>query len=304
MAQQNNSDTRAKRSDENSTASEQAARVFGVLFILIGLVLVAVLIGGFIISRLPYRVDPNLPIPTLDSVEPFTGEDTITVRGAVLPGETVALYIDDERYSDTVETNEDGEFEFIDLELEEEGDIAFETAVVRGGLFKRRSELSNEVITTVDWTAPSPEIALEYNENADASTTNISGTTEPNATIIVQGPADQYEATADEEGNFTVSDIALIEGSNEFTVRVRDQAGNEVLAQEKAIIAFAGAGAINGDGATDSRSPESLPESAGELERAMEILAGNKLMAFIALTAIAAFAGSSSVVYRLSKKQG
>jgi hypothetical protein len=283
-----------------TSASEAAARVFGVIFILVGLVLIVLLVGGFITSKLPYRVDPTLPIPTLDAADKYTNEEATSVTGTALPGEKVVLYIDDERTNTTVETDEDGVFAFDDIALQEEGEVSFSSAVIRGGLFKRRSELSNTVATTVDWTAPSSAISFEYDETSNSDKVTIKGTADPD-TIVVLGTGDKkFEATVDDEGIFTFVDVPLVAGSNSFSVRIKDLAGNEVQASKQVEIAYA-VGDLNGNGASTTNI-SNLPESAGELEAAMEFLRGNSVMFAIAVVVLCAFGASASSAYLYSKR--
>lgn len=285
-----------------SSASETAARIFGVLFILVGLVLIVLLIGGFITSKLPYRVDPTLPIPTLDKTEDYSNGDTTTVSGTALPGEKVVLYIDDDRTSTTIDTDDDGAFTFSDIQLEKEGEITFSSAVIRGGLFKRRSELSNTVATNVDWTAPSSAISFDYSETSDSDKTTIKGTADPDTVVILDTGKKAYETTVDEKGIFTFEDIPLTAGANSFSARIKDFAGNEVRASKKVEIAYA-TGDLNGDGAyTSSGTVSSLPESAGELEAAMNFMQENKVMFAIAILVLCAFGASATSAFLYSKK--
>ena len=296
------------RSNEDlSTVSEKVARVFGVAFILIGLFLIIYLVGGFVISKLPYRVDPNLPIPTLRDSEEFTNQDSITLSGTVLPGEKVALYIDENRVKETITTDEDGSFSFEDISIDEEGDLSFEAAVVRGGLFKRRSEMSNLVETTVDWTPPSTSISLEYDTESGSETTTVRGSAEPNSIVVLDGDTESYEIAVDPDGNFEMTDLTLLDGTNVFSVRIKDRAGNEVLASDTVEIVYLASadvlGEVNGDGVSIGPNGGKLPESAGELEAALEFLAGNKLMFIMSLVALFTFAGSSTLAVRHARKE-
>lgn len=288
--------------DSINTASERAARVFGIVFILVGLVLIVLLIGGFITSKLPYRVDPTLPIPTLDKTREYTSEDVAEVTGTALPGEKVVLYIDEDRTNKTIETDEDGAFTFSDIELTEEGKTEFSAAVIRGGLLKRRSELSNTVATTVDWTSPSSTISFEYEPSVSGDKTTVKGTAEPGTIVVLDTGSKTYEATVDEGGIFTFSDLPLVAGDNSFTVKIRDLAGNEVRASKTVQIAST-TGDLNGDGASTSNgSSTQLPESAGELQAALDFLAGNKLMTMIAVIVLAVFGASSTSAYLYAKR--
>lgn len=299
-------DSRSKKTETDNklmSASENLARMIGVLFIVIGFGLIIVLVGSFVVSRLPYRVDPNLPIPTLDPISEFTNKDTLDLSGSALPGEIVVLYKDGDRTSTTAETDSDGEFIFKDIVLEDEGDIAFEAAVTRGGIFKRRSEFSNEVSAVVDWSPPSSVVSLEYDKETTTGTTTVTGTADPDTTVILENETNTYETVTDSDGTFRVEVTDLEPGVNEFTIRVRDNAGNEVVAPSIVTIAYTSAGDLNGPGAAVGPNGELLPESAGELEAALEFLAGNNLMLIFGLLALAAFGASTSLAYNHSKKQ-
>ena len=235
-----NQPTRVPEEEADSklmTASENMARILGVIFIVIGFGLIIALIGGFVLSRLPYRVDPNLPIPTLDTIPEYTNQDAIDLTGSALPEETIALYLNGDRTNITVETDGDGEFTFKDTVLEEEGEAAFETAVVRGGLFKRRSEFSNEVVSEVDWTPPSSVVSLEYEGKTETGSVTVSGTADPDVIVVFEGETETYEAETDENGDFNVKVTDLAKGENELSVRVKDRAGNEVIAATTVTIA-------------------------------------------------------------------
>lgn len=285
-----------------STVSEKVARFFGVVFILLGLFLILFLIGGFIISKLPYRVDPNLPIPTLKNIDTPTNKTSIDIPGTVLPGEEIVLYIDDSRYSEIVTADKDGRFEFINVPLEEEGDVRFEAAVVRGGLLKRRSELSNILSLVVDWTPPSTSIAMEYSKDVTTDTTTVSGTAEPNSIVVLENESGVYLGYVDADGTFTITDLPLIEGTNTFAVKIRDTAGNEVITSDIVEIAYAvSVGDLNGPGVTIGPDGSVLPESSGELAAALEFLAGNNAMSIFGLIALATFGASSALVMRKAR---
>jgi hypothetical protein len=300
-----NRDSRSRESESDSklmSASENLARMLGVIFIVVGFGLIIALVGGFVVSKLPYRVDPNLPIPTLDSISEYTNQDSLDLSGSALPGETVVLYKDGDRTGTTAETDADGEFTFKDTVLEDEGDVTFEAAVTRGGIFKRRSEFSNEVSAVVDWSPPSSVVSLEYEEETATGTTTVTGTAEPDTTVILEGDINTYEAETGGDGTFEVEVSDLEQGSNEFTIRVKDKAGNEVVASSMVTIAYASNGDLNGPGVAVGPDGKPLPESAGELEAALAFLAGNNLMLVFGLLALAAFGVSSTFAYRHSKK--
>ncbi len=296
---------KSSKSSNNSAKSKASTRVNKVGGAILGIVILAVLglcAVVFILSRLPYRTDPNLPIPTLEELDEYTDENEIDVSGEVTPGEKIALYKNGKMQDGNVEADDDGKFTFEGVELEDEDDYSFEAVTVRGRIFKKRSEKSNEVNTTVDRTAPSPDINLDYEETNTSGEATIKGEAEPDAYIVLEKEGAEYETQADEKGKFSFEDITLESGENEFTVKIRDMAGNEVEADDKVTITYDG-GDLNGPGATDEAGTGQLPESAGELDRAIEILTGNKVMLVLGIAALAVFAASSMGVVAFNSRK-
>lgn len=298
-------------SARKSEPSDTTARILGAIFVVSALVIILVLIIAYGLSKLSYRVDPNLPIPTLNELPKYTKEETIDVSGTVLPGETVALYQDGDLLKYRAETDDDGDFTFEEVELEEEGETEFEAAVIRGGLLKKRSEKSNTVSTIVDWTAPSSKVEVSYDETVSNGKTSIEGKAEENSTVILEDEdGNKYETKADEDGKFKFDDVKLKSGKNVFSIKVKDEAGNEVVSGTE--IEITAEGDINGPGAstgpdgTDGTGTDGqqLPESAGELDRAMEFLFGNNIMFVFSILALAVFGASTASVMWHSRKRG
>lgn len=298
-----NRDGGASASRKTSSDEQMVSRVLGGFFVVVGLTLVALLIVMFIISRLPYRKDPNMPIPTLEEIDEYTNDDEIDIKGEVIPGEKVALYQDGKLLDDRVEADDSGEFEFKDIDLDEEGETKFEAVTVRGRIFKKRSEKSNSVETEVDRTKPSSKVSLEYDENASSDEVTIKGEAEKDSSVILKNDDNEYETKTDKDGNFEISGVKLEDGENEYEVRVKDKAGNEVKSSTK--VKINRNGDVNGDGATSATgtSGGKLPESAGELDKAIEFLLGNKIMFVIGLAALLVFGASSTGVYFYNKRK-
>lgn len=265
-------------------------------FVIAGLTIVALVILIFTISKIPYRVDPNLPIPTLDNTNAYTNEDTIDVTGDGIPGEKIALYINDKLQNKTVIVDEYGTFEFSDIVLPEEGEYSYQTSTIKGSILKKRSEYSNKVKTIVDRTAPSKEIEVVFPKDTDMDETIISGNSEKNAYVILERGIDEYETKSNKEGFFQFDNIPLNKGDNTFYVSIKDEAGNKVLSSSQIKINYK-PGDVNGDGAYSD-----LPESAGELDDALNAIAQQKLMLVFGLLSLVIFIGSSIYIFNLKKK--
>ncbi|MBN1618672.1 hypothetical protein JW887_05035 [Candidatus Dojkabacteria bacterium] len=300
-----------KKTTTNKKNEDTAAKVLGAFLIIAGLAVIGVVILIYILSRLPYRTDSKMAIPTIDDLPKYTNEDTVDVKGEVIPGETVGLYVNDKLQKQTAKADDNGKFEFSDVKLDDEKEYKFETVTLKGFIVKKQSEKSNEEDIIVDRTDPSKKVDLDFDEKSNTDTATIKGKAEDADYIILKKGNKEYEAKVDDDGSFEFEDLPLEEGDNEFEVYAKDEAGNEVKASKSKInIKYEPddtEGSVNGDGASTSDSSatsgsNALPESAGELDAALEILTTNKIMSVIALLAIAAFTGSSTLVFLKSRK--
>ncbi|MBN2100617.1 hypothetical protein JW710_01840 [Candidatus Dojkabacteria bacterium] len=308
------SSTKTSKSEKSSKSAgsespenkSSVGKVLGGLFVIVGLALVGLLIIIFVISRLPYRKDSSLPIPTLEKLDEETREDEVDIKGETIPGETVMLFKDGEMLDQKEKADNDGNFEFEKVELDEEGDTDFEAVTVRGSVFKKRSEKSNKVTMDVDWTAPSSKVSLDYDEESTGDKATVKGKAEKNSYVILENEDNEYETKTDKDGNFEFKDVQLSKGENTYDVSVRDEAGNEVLSSSEVKITYE-AGDINGNGATDSKEDtgksEQLPESAGSLEEALTEILGNRLMFILGMLVVLAFSASGTAAYIYSIRQ-
>ncbi|MFH1546987.1 MAG: hypothetical protein ABIC57_00710 [bacterium] len=267
-------------------------------FVIAGLTIVALVILIFTISKIPYRVDPELSIPTLDSIDSHTNEETIVLTGDGEPGENIALYINDRLQTQISTVDEYGTFEFPEIPLSNEGEYKFEVATVSGSILKKRSELSNSAVSVVDRTAPSKDVSIVFPENTDMDEAIISGTAEINTYVILEKGVDEYQTKSNSEGFFQFDNIPLEKGDNTFYVGLKDEAGNEVLSSNQAKILFT-PGEVNGDGVYSD-----LPESAGEIEKAIDTIMSQNIMFIFGLAAFIVLIFSSAILYKqkLQKK--
>ncbi len=276
------------------------ARVTGIFFVLIGILLVGLVVFSFVVSRLPYRVDNKMPVPTLSKLPTTTTDSTISVQGETIPGETVALYENGKLSNATVTANNDGKFTFKDTKFTTDQTNNFEAVTVSGKVFKRRSEKSNTVTVKLASSTPTTPVKLEFSKSTTSGTTTIKGTAEKNVRIKLNVGQREYETQADRNGNFTFKDVKLDPGSNQITVTPEDGQN-----PQKITISY-NKPSINGNGATTNRNTGTsgqLPESAGELDAALDFIRGNKLMTIMGLIALLGFAGSSSAVFLYNSKR-
>jgi hypothetical protein len=265
-------------------------------FVIAGLTIVALVILIFTISKIPYRVDPNLPIPTLDNVDSYTKDETIVLTGDGIPGEKISIYINDKLQNQLTTVDEYGTFEFPEIPLTEEGEYEYEVITIQGSILKKRSELSNTVTTIVDRTPPSKDVEIVFPEETDVDEAIISGNAEENVYIILEKGVDEYETKTNEEGFFQFDNIPLVSGENTFYVSIKDEAGNEVLSSNQANVTYT-PGSVNGDGVYSD-----LPESAGELKSALDIILSQKIMLIFGLLSLVFLSASSTVLYKKKLK--
>lgn len=271
---------------------ERISRLVGSIFIGIGILLVAFGIYSFIRYREEPVLDSNLEAPALEEVTSLTNGETIAVRGSAEGYDTVFVYVNDEKVEEV--NVDDGKFSF-EYTASTQGDHSVSVAGVKGFPSRSISPRSETRIATVDWTAPSEEsVQLTYGTETNKNTFTMVGTAEANSTVIVKRGTESYEALADASGRFRISDVALDEGRNVFTVVVRDLAGNEIELDEKVRVTYTPGGSVNGDAVIDDK----LPQAAGEFDN----LFANQLMLTFGLIALAVFAGSTGVMY-YKKKQ-
>lgn len=271
------------------------SRLVGVGLIVLGVLLVVLAVVAVFLSKREAVVDEELPIPTV-SVDRYTREDEITVTGETDPKTKVMVWVNGEEAGKTVRSDKEGAYEFT-FEVDEEGDYEIEAATIKGWLKKTRSLKSDPTKVTVDWSAPSSDVELTYDENVGTDSMTVSGNTGEGGIKVTLKGDETYEVTSDKNGDFEITDITLAEGDNAFTVTLEDNAGNQKELARKVEVTYE-EGDLNGDGVVDSTDALEIPEAAGELDAALEFIAGNKLMMLFAVIALAVLAGNSAIVYK------
>lgn len=84
---------------------------------------------------------------------------------------------------------------------------------------------SNKAITTTDRTPPAPPHFSSFNNFTNQQNINISGSSEPGATVKLTFNGNEKDALVDKDGNFSFS-LALDNGDNNFSAVAVDPAGN------------------------------------------------------------------------------
>lgn len=304
-----------------SSGNSSPTRVAGLGLLLVAFIIFLAGVVLILITRISPRLDKQLVRPAVEDLPAYASETPVTVKGEVVDGiDEVIIYVNDKKENNSVEVSE-GKFSY-DYTPEEEGEYKFEAAAVKSGLLKSRSEKSDPVSTVYDVTPPAADIEFEYPSEVNAESFDLSGITEPGAKVTVKREGEEFSATAGEDGKFVVGEIALVEGENEFAVEITDPAGNVTQADELVKVLYSKDADLNGEGAmAEKPTPESepaaeevsetsgetvdgegetaaeeLPNSAGELEAAMQVLGMRNLMMVFALIALAVFAVNGGVV--------
>ena len=126
----------------------------------------------------------------------------------------------------------------------------------------------------------------------------MTGVVEPNAVVTVKRGTGLYRATCDKDGNFKISGIILEAGPNVFNIELKDEAGNEVKVEEKVKVIYSEDSSVNGEAVDDT----SIPVAAGELDSAMSVILGNKLMILFGILALVGMFSSTGVLLYRNRK--
>jgi hypothetical protein len=267
-------------------------KVVGMGFALVGFLLILGVIILNIISNVEPKLDEELGVPKLDEIVAHTNKDKITISGKVEDAEQVIIYVNDDMIRQVVSV-EDEKFSY-EYEIPEEGEYVFRAVSVEGFPFRRGSEKSDKVKVLVDWTAPSADVALEYESEVEGGLVTVTGEVEPEIFVRLLGEEDVvYETESDEEGFFEIEDVRLSEGENEFRVELQDKAGNRnVLARRVTVTS-----------PVDAPPEGDIPEASGDLSKALGMLMNNRMMTVFGLLALFALLANSGLVLLKTKKQ-
>ncbi len=271
-------------------------RVVGMGFALVGFLLILGVIILNVLDNVEPRLDEDLNVPVLNELNEFTNEDSILLTGEVEDVEQVVFYVNDRMQTRSAEV-EDDEFEF-EYVFPDEGEYVFEAVSIEGFPFRKGSEKSESVGITVDWTAPSADIQIEYESEVEDGFVDIRGEAEPNITFrLLSNDEEVYSVETDDEGKFEIENIVLAEGENEFKVELEDRAGNKnVLARKVEVTSL-----VEGD--EEVLAMKDIPEASGDLSRAFGMILNNNLMFTFGVLALVALMGSSGIVWYKIKNE-
>lgn len=281
-----------KSSDKNK--QERMSKVVGSIFIGLGVLLVAFGVYSFIRFREEPALDIELEAPTVSEVTPITSGEKIVIRGTAQSFDDVFVYVNDIKVG-SVKVQDDSSFSY-EYTVDKEGEYVVSVAGVKGFPNRVIGPKSDFKVSIVDWTKPDPnKYSFVYGEETNKNTFIIAGDAEPLSTITVKRGTEMYSAVSDDQGKYRIENIALEEGKNVFTVSVKDQAGNEVVLDEKIRVTYSPTGDINGDAVAGVS--DDIPQASGEFDA----LIGNQLMLIFAVVAVIAFGASYTYMYRKNK---
>lgn len=274
---------------------EMASRIVGTVFIIVGTILVGLGIYSFFTYKAEPELNESLNVPVLRELSKSTNDKIVELSGTAKDLNKVRIFLNDVLL-DTVKV-EDGKFEY-DWEIEDEGIYSISLDGLKGFPRQKRSNISEITFLTVDWTAPSSNMSLEYTEEVTKDTFTVVGIVDPNTTLILKRGTKSYEGISDEDGNVEIEVELSDEGKNVFSLLLRDEAGNETIPDEKIRVTYSPLGDVNGDGTVDSE----IPEASGNLSEAMQKVFGNKLMMYFGILAILCMSFTSAVLVKKYKK--
>jgi hypothetical protein len=250
--------------------------IIGTVLVALGILLLVVGIVMFVLYYLPPREDRNVSKPVLFELPVYTNTAKLVLKGES-ETDKVMVWVNDELVNGTLKV-EDKKFE-LEYPISTEGIYKVEVSALKGFPVRLRSEKTSPVIVNIDWSAPSKNVSFKYEKEVDRKVVTIKGKGEANTVITLKRNDKEYSAKTDDNGNFEIKNIPLVEGGNAFSAVVKDLAGNSTRIDTTIRVIYA-SGDINGGGATD------LPESAGLLSNEMAYKLGNTLLTFFGITSL------------------
>ena len=286
----NSKDSMVSKVEIKEKKENYLSRLIGTLFIVFGLLLIGYGIFSYIKNNNNPKLDESLTAPSLTETLKAVNGDELVVKGDAQGFNKAQVYVDNELVG-TAKINKDGKFEYIH-KVADEGKYIVSVSAIKGFFKKLVTPKSDPIIVSVDRTAP--ELAkINYSKEVGTETFAVVGEGEPGSTVVVKRGTDIYETEVGSDGKFVVKDISLRdEGTNVFSVVLKDEAGNSKEVEEKVTVLYSKASSVNGNAVIDS----DLPVAAGELELALSILKDAKIMSILGLLALIAFVTSSGVV--------
>jgi len=274
---------------------ERISRIVGTIFIILGVLLISFGIYSFIKYNRNPEMNTTYESPVMVGVNELTNEDSVVIRGSASGYDQVFIYVDGEEI-ERVKVAKDGSYEYT-VNLVDEGKYAITVAGVKGFPKRYISPVSETLYVTIDKTAPTIS-KIKYPTEVGTETFSLTGVVEPNAEVTVKRGTGLYRATCDENGNFKISGIVLEAGPNVFNIELKDEAGNETKVEEKVRVIYSENSSVNGEAVNDT----SIPQAAGELDEAMSVLLGNKLMILFGILALIGMFSSTGVLLYRNRK--
>jgi hypothetical protein len=274
--------------------NEMASRIVGTIFIVVGAILVGLGIYSFVTYKTEPKLDKDIEIPVLSEIDSAINKKSITLSGTAEDAGKVRIFVNDELL-DTVKV-EDKRFSYT-WNIEDEGIYTIKVDGLKGFPRQKKSESSDSVMVTVDWTSPSKNISLDYTEESSSSSVVVKGTTEAYTTVYVKRGTESFSTISDSNGDFEITITLEDEGKNVFNILLEDKAGNETTPDEKIRVTYSPNADVDGDGTTDE-----LPQASGNLSEALKEVFTNKLMSIFGILSLLAMTGTSVILFKKHKE--
>ena len=159
---------------------------------------------------------------------------TPTITGTARPGETVTLYIEESATDTTVVADAtSGIFSItVPTQVDETYAISVAAPDQNGD-----PVISDAIDITIDTTAPEAPVISTTTSLTNINTPDIAGTAEAGSTVtLFSGDISLGTATADSDGNFSITSSQLPDNDYTLTVKATDALGNESAASNELAI--------------------------------------------------------------------
>lgn len=275
---------------------DRISRILGTIFIILGLAFVIYGIISFVrYSRNP-QLNESYQAPFLSGSKSAVNKEEFDISGVATGYDEVFIYVNDEQVG-KAKVNNDGNFEY-KYKSSGDGKYLISVAGVKGFPKRSISPKSDVRIIEVDRVAPVLS-KIDYSSEVGTETFSVAGTVEPSCEVTLKRGTNIYKEECNENGDFFIKGALLDEGTNVYTLEIKDRAGNVTEVAEKIKVVYsktssvngnvvAGVADLNGNGVSDS----TLPVASGELDN----LLNSELMTLFAMLAISAFVMSSGFV--------
>jgi hypothetical protein len=214
---------------KNSKEEGMFSMIMGTVIVALGILLFVSGVVMLVLYNLPPREDAKLTTPIVTQLPAETNQKEIVIKGES-GYQKVMVWVNDKVVNKSVEVK-DGSFQYSYL-AENEGNYKIEVAAINGFPLRHRSIKSFPMTVALDLTSPKSDITFAYTKNTDMKKISVSGTAEPNVTVVLQKNGKEYSASADKDGKFTIKNIPLAEGKNDFKVLLKDNAGNSTRVEQ------------------------------------------------------------------------